>query len=47
MCCGRKKMSKFNIQKEYKKIYIKAAQKKEVHIFNMLGISMQALNKKE
>ena len=27
MCCGHKKMSKFNIQIKYEKIYIKAAQK--------------------
>ena len=26
MCCGRKQMSKFNIQKKYEKIYIKTAQ---------------------
>ena len=47
MCCGHKKMSVFNIQKKYKKIYIKAAQKSKVHIFNMSEIGMQGLNKKE
>ena len=47
ICVVGVKMTKVSVQNKYEKIYIKAAQNKEVHAFNISGIGMQRFNKKQ